>query len=409
MLGIRRKFIRIALLVLALAMVLVAATINAANWLSVRADLAETLEALSQGENRAPGFSPRGRRSRGLQNRMSESRYFTAVFSQDGGLRVMGGARQAEYSADELRDIALRALDTGKTGGFFEGWLFSVAERGNGAGSATFLNCETRLAAVRSLAVISGAACLGAILLAWLLVARFSSRAIRPMLENAAQQKRFITDAGHELKTPLTVISANMDVLALETGENEWIRSTQKQVSNLRGLVGELIYLSRLDEEGFALERRDVDLSAVLRDAAEPFAGMAEFAGKALELHVGEGLVVKGDEAALRRLISVLLDNAVKYAPEGDTIAVSLRGNGRKAALAVENGLAAPMDEDVLKHLFDRFYRADSSRSKESGGYGIGLSVARAVAEKHGGSVRARLTNVGRLRFVALLPLNGRR
>ena len=409
---IRHRFIRIALLVLALAMVLVAVTINAANWISVRAELSETLEALSQsqaeGRQGAGGFGMRGMRSRGLRNRMSESQFFTVVQDGDGEVWVRGNSRQSEYTTEELSALARRALQSGRAGGFAEDWLFSVTDAGDGTRGAIFLNCQTRLGAVRALALISGAACLGAILLAWLLVALFSRRAIRPLIENAAQQKRFITDAGHELKTPLTVISANMDVLALETGDNEWIRSTQKQVSNLRGLVGELIYLSRLDEEDYALARAEVDLPAVLRDEAEPFAAMAEFAGKSLAVTAEDGLRVTGDEAALRRLISVLLDNAVKYAPEGDAIAVSLRGNGRKAALAVENGLKAPMDEDTLKHLFDRFYRADASRSRESGGYGIGLSVARAVAERHGGSIRARQTEAGRLRFVALLPLGGK-
>ena len=409
MLGIRRKFIRIALLVLALAMVLVAVTINAANWVGVRAELTETLDALVQAGERPGGLGPRGRRSRGLQNRISESRYFSVTLDEAGNVRMNGNTRQSEYSGEELREIARRALAGGRAGGFFEKWLFRVEGTEDGLRSVVFLNCETRLAAVRALALISAAACLGAILLAWLLVSLFSSRAIRPMLENAVQQKQFITDAGHELKTPLTVISANMDVLALETGENEWIRSTQKQVANLRGLVGELIYLSRLDEEGYALARNDVNLAAVLREEAEPFAGMAEFAGKRLEISAEADLTLKGDEAALRRLISVLLDNAVKYAPEGDAIAVSLRSNGRKAALAVENGLTAPMEEDALKHLFDRFYRVDASRSKESGGYGIGLSVARAVAEKHGGSIRARLTDAGRLRIAAVLPMGGRR
>ena len=330
------------------------------------------------------------------------------IVTQDGELALGDTSRVTEYGSDELTDIARQALDGGRSDGYSDGYLFTVAEAQNGQKRAVFLNCETKLAALGKLALISLAACAGGILLAWALVAVFSRRAIQPMIDNAVRQKQFITDAGHELKTPLTVISANMDVLALEAGESEWIRSTQKQVSNMRGLVNELIYLSRLDEEDAALQYRTLDLSALVREAAEPFEGMAEFAGKTLTVDVGEAVKLQGDEAMLRRLVSVLCDNAVKYAPEGDAIAVAVKEDGRHVALTTENGLNAPLPREKLEHLFDRFYRADESRSKESGGYGIGLSVAQAIVEKHGGRILAKQTEAGRLRFTATLPINGR-
>jgi hypothetical protein len=152
----------------------------------------------------------------------------------------------------------------------------------------------------------------------------------------------------------------------------------------MRDLVGELIYLSRLDEEDANLQWTAFSLTQAVREAAEPFEGMAEFKGKALKCAVQEDVSMHGDESAIRRLVSVLLDNAVKYAPQDDVINLTLRADGRRAQLTVENGLSGPMDPEVLKHLFDRFYRADESRSRESGGYGIGLSVARAILEKHG-------------------------
>lgn len=405
---IRRRFIRIALSVLALAMVLVAVVINAANWIDVRGELTETLTTLAEnGGAIGRGFVGKGRRSRGLQNRLDESRFFSVIVQPNGEYALSDTTRETGYTAEELAQIASRALDSGRASGFLDSYMFIVQGQENGLRMAVFLNCETRLESVRRLAVISGAACAGAILLAWLLVALFSNRAIQPMIENVEQQKRFITDAGHELKTPLTVISANMDVLALETGENEWVRSTRKQVANLRGLVNELIYLSRLDEEDAGLQFAAFDLTEAVRAAAEPFESMAEFNGKQMALALDAGVRMRGDAGAIGRLVSVLCDNAVKYAPPGDSIALALRGDGRRATLTVENGLSEPLEPEALKHLFDRFYRADSSRSKESGGYGIGLSVARAVAEKHGGDIRAKQTGEGRLRFTVSLPLKG--
>ena len=277
--GIRRRFMRIAISVLALAMVLVAVIINGANWVNVRSELYETLGFLEemQAQKGAMGPGPRGdlptRRgnpSRHLRNMANESRFFSVTVGDDGSCALGDTTHVSEEDADSLVELATRALAGGRTSGFWGDYLFRVNGQ-SGERVALFLNCETKLTRVRLLALISAVACGGCVLLAWLLVGLFSSRAIRPLVESAIQQKQFITDAGHELKTPLTVISANMDVLTLETGENEWIRSTQKQVANLRGLVGELIYLSRLDEEDAKLQKTEVDLAKLVAESAEPF------------------------------------------------------------------------------------------------------------------------------------------
>ena len=409
--GIRRRFMRIAIGVLALAMVLVAVIINGANWVNVRSELYETLGFLEemQAQKVAMGPGPRGdlptRRgnpSRHLRNMANESRFFSVTVGDDGSCALGDTTHVSEEDADSLVELATGALAGGRTSGFWGDYLFRVNGQ-SGERVALFLNCETKLTRVRLLALISAVACAGCVLLAWLLVGLFSSRAIRPLVESAIQQKQFITDAGHELKTPLTVISANMDVLTLETGENEWIRSTQKQVANLRGLVGELIYLSRLDEEDAKLQKTEVDLSKLVAESAEPFVGMAEFAGKTLNVDVEDGVHMTGDGTMLGRLVSILCDNAVKYAPEGDTIAVILARSRKGIMLITDNAVLQPMSDETLRHLFDRFYRADASRSRESGGYGIGLSVARAIAEKHGGSIRVRQTPEGRVRFECML------
>lgn len=148
-----------------------------------------------------------------------------------------------------------------------------------------------------------------------------------------------------------------------------------------------------------------MDLSALIREETEAFQAMAEFTGKTLDAQVEEGICVSGDPSALRKLISQLCDNAMKYAPEGDTIRISLEKAGRTVRLTEENSLAAPLSDEALSHLFDRFYRPDASRCRESGGYGIGLSMVRAVAEKHGGRVWAERTPEGRILFQCELPL----
>lgn len=402
--GIRRKFILIALAVLSAAMIVLTAVINISNRIIVEGELRETLESLSEADDRGPQKkNKKGGRERRVQNAMYESRYFVVRLEGSEGYIITDSSRASGSTAEEQDEIVRAALASRADTGMAGSYLYQIRDEGRGR-TAVFLNCETKMDSLRRLLLISVIACAGGILVAWFLVFLFSKRAIQPLIRNAVLQKQFITDAGHELKTPLTVISANMDALETETEKNEWIDSTREQVSNMRGLVNDMIYLSRLDEDGAALEKESLDLSALLLEESDPFRGMAEFMGKTLEADAGSSLYVRGDRNALGRLVRQLCDNAVKYAPEGDEIRLRLVREGRELRLTEENGLAEPLSEENLSHLFDRFYRPDASRSRESGGYGIGLSMVRAIAEKHDGRIRAELTGNGRIRFVFTLP-----
>ena len=403
--GIRRQFIRIAVTVLSIAMILLAGIINVVNYVSVRSELLKTLENLSFREmDVQPGRKSPNRRQ---QNALDEARYFVALRNEAGEIFLLGRTRIQSGTSDELKEIAARALSSGKESGSAGNYLFMT--RGGMRGEMVLLlNVETKMDSVRRLLLVSALTCLGGILLAWLTMSLISSRAIQPMIQNVIRRKQFITDAGHELKTPLTVISANMDALSLTVQKNEWIEDTQKQVSNMRGLVNNLIYLSRMDEEGAHLQKEDLNFSELVTEQAESFQGMAEFMGKSFRLAVRRDIRLTGDRDALKRLISQLCENAVKYAPEEDTIELSLNQEGHTVRLVSENGLTEPLSPENLKHLFDRFYRPDLSRSRESGGYGIGLSMARAIMERHDGRIWAEQTDLGRIRFVCEFPVKKR-
>ena len=403
--GIRRQFIRIAVTVLSIAMILLAGIINVVNYVSVRSELLKTLENLSFREmDVQPGRKSPNRRQ---QNALDEARYFVALRNEAGEIFLLGRTRIQSGTSDELKEIAARALSSGKESGSAGNYLFMT--RGGMRGEMVLLlNVETKMDSVRRLLLVSALTCLGGILLAWLTMSLISSRAIQPMIQNVIRQKQFITDAGHELKTPLTVISANMDALSLTVQKNEWIEDTQKQVSNMRDLVNNLIYLSRMDEEGAHLQKEDLNFSELVTEQAESFQGMAEFMGKSFRLAVRRDIRLTGDRDALKRLISQLCENAVKYAPEEDTIELSLNQEGHTVRLVSENGLTEPLSPENLKHLFDRFYRPDLSRSRESGGYGIGLSMARAIMERHDGRIWAEQTDLGRIRFVCEFPVKKR-
>ena len=427
---LQRRFIRITVLTLTVAMVLVVAIVNIANLISVRSELAGTLSLLaesvspqgpeapmsegksasSEGKSTSPDgkttFSDRKNgpgsqlwqrerfndRNRHTRNMVSESSWFYAFTDPEGniGTPELVGTTESE----EALRLVQEALDSGRETGYIGDYLFLVEQGLHGGSRVTVLDCETRLSSVRTLALISGLACAGGILLALLVVSLSSRRAVQPTIRNMEQQKQFITNASHELKTPLTVISTNMELLNMESPDNPWVHSTQKQTAVLRRLVDELVYLSRMEEEHPALTMESLSPGALLEEAAEPFAAMAEYGGKEMQVTADRDLRITGDRASLQRLLSTLCDNAVKYTPEGGSIRAEVVSEGRSAVLRVANTVEQPLTGEQCAQLFNRFYRADPSRSKEKqNGFGIGLSIAAAIAEKHGGTIRAAMEN----------------
>lgn len=266
-----------------------------------------------------------------------------------------------------------------------------------------FVDRSENLYAARQLfltSVVIGAFALFAMfVLVWL----FSGRAVSPVAESVEKQKRFITDAGHELKTPLAVIRADIDVLELESGENEWTRSVKGQVARMAGLVADLLTISRMEEEGIKTVFSPQDFSAIVSSCRDTFLPVAEEKNLGLEADIEEQISVNGDGDSLMRLITLFTDNAVKYCAREGTVRIRLSREGKKAVFEICNPCET-MPEGDLERLFERFYRADKSRSRKSGGYGIGLSAAKAIAEAHGGTVRAERENGQTIRFRAEIP-----
>ena len=216
-----------------------------------------------------------------------------------------------------------------------------------------------------------------------------SGAVIRPMVESYSKQKRFITDASHEIKTPLAVIDAANEVQEIESGESEWTQSIHEQVARLTALTERLVFLARMDEGSAGFTMTSIDLSEAVDKAAAPFESVAVSRGKRLSTSITSGVRAHADAAAVAQVVELLLDNATRYASEGSVIELSLRafsrGQGKGAAELVVSNAVDELPEGDLDRLFDRFYRADVSRSSKTGGSGVGLSVVRAIAEAHGG------------------------
>ncbi len=214
-------------------------------------------------------------------------------------------------------------------------------------------------------------------------------------------QKEFITDAGHELKTPLTSISTSADVLKMENGDNEWVDNIQKQTVRMSKLVKNLVMLSRLDEGMPLPDKSDFSLSDAAWEAAEPFEMRAKAQGKSYSQNIAPDLNMTGDMAAVQQLISILLDNAFKYSDDGGEIRLSVCAQHKNKVIEVYN-TCPPDSLGDIDRFFDRFYRADKSRAYD-GGTGIGLAIARAIVQALGGSINAETSDGKSIVFRAVI------
>lgn len=232
-----------------------------------------------------------------------------------------------------------------------------------------------------------------------------SGLAVRPVERAWNEQQRFVSDASHELKTPLTVILSSSDLLAQEespTKRAQYLDNIRAESQRMRRLVEGMLTLARGDSGRAKTPMEPVALSELANETAMSFEPVAFEAGHPLEYELAENLTVRGRADELRQVLAILLDNAVKYAPAGTPVRLTLRESGRDAALEVENP-GDPIPPEQLAHLFDRFYRADASRSDHEG-FGLGLSIAQSIVTAHRGTIRCRSDAQGTC-FTVTLPL----
>jgi len=403
---LRRQFIVIAMLSVTLVVFLMAVSINAFNYLSTDKALSDTLLMIQENRGMIPQF-PGGRPEKPPKGQFSpetpySTRYFVLYFSGDGTLDMADMkhiAAVTEEDADRFLSVALRC---GEGMGYTGHYKYYVVRVGESRYMAVFLDCQRELRSLRTFGLISLLVAAACVALVYILIWLFSKRAIEPTVKSMEKQKQFITDASHELKTPLTVIATSLKVLEMEVGRQKWIDKARAQTEKMARLVNDLVTLARLDEEKPPLRFVSFDVSGVVAETAESFRDFAAAGGHTLEVDVAPGLSFRGDEYAIRQLVSILLDNAVKYADSGGCIRLSLERAKRGVVLKTSNPCAG-LDEKELDKLFDRFYRPDRSRSKQTGGFGVGLSIARSIVEAHQGAIRAECPEEGLVQFAAVL------
>ena len=430
---LRKKFLLAAMTAVFLVLFILIGAMNVLNYRSLVAEADGTLDILSSNkgffprqmfrEQDRPGFggepgdaagepSPpqdEGRREQGDFRRGDgelayQSRYCTVWFDSDGNVTAVNLDNLASLTEDEASSLGTEIYKTGKLKGFSGEYRYRRTLC-DGETMLLLLNCGRELSTFRSFLYASVGISLGGFIAVFLLLLLFSGRIVSPIAESYEKQKRFITDAGHELKTPITIIRADADVLESELGEeNEWIEDIRKQTHRLGDLTEELIYLSKMEEGNSALQLQELSLSELTEETARSFQSIARSHDKSFSCSIAQDVSVNGDEKALAKLVSILLDNAMKYSPEGASVALRLERQGRCARLCVKND-AQDIEKGSADRLFERFARADSSRNSQSGGFGLGLAIAKAVAETHRGRIHAESEDGRSLTVTVELPL----
>ena len=285
----------------------------------------------------------------------------------------------------DVEDYTDKVLKRGKERGWIGDYRYRIMDTENGT-TVVFVNGNTYNNTSNRLLFTALLVLLGSASLILILTIVVSKRAVRPVAESYEKQRQFITDANHELKTPLTLILSNLDIVESELGKNEWLDDIRSEGERMGLLINQLVTLSRMDESTDSVMREEFNLSSAVADTVSEFESLAEERGHTLTSSISPSVYYYGDESLIRRLTAILLDNAIKYCDAGGNIQLSLTCR-RHPVLTVENTYQ-DVDKLELNRLFDRFYRADKARTF-LGSFGIGLSIAQSIVKSHKGNIVA--------------------
>ncbi|MBQ2668578.1 MAG: HAMP domain-containing histidine kinase [Clostridia bacterium] len=329
------------------------------------------------------------------------TRFFT-VWTDDSNTVLRTDVKQiSSVEKEEAEQYAAKALRSGTERGWISDYRYKVCVTERGDKSVVFVNGEMNRNTTFRLLYLVCTVMVGSLLIILLLILLISKYAVIPVAESYEKQKQFVTDANLELKTPLTLILSNVDIVEGEIGRNEWLEDIRIEGNRMSVLINQLVALSRMDEDAGNLSAAEFDLSGTVSDTVSEFEGFVVRNDKRITVSIEPLISYIGDENLIRKLVSILMDNAIKYCDQEGQIDVTVFTKGNHPVLLVENTYR-DVAKVELDRLFDRFYRADKARTY-TGSFGIGLSIAKGIAKKHKGDIIAYKKDSTHIGFKVIL------
>lgn len=353
-------------------------------------------DLLEEGDNRYPLLGSALSRETPF-----ETRYFTVTLDEEGDVITSNTTKIVSVNNVVAEIYAASLFEQEKFNGGIDYYRFGTVMLEDGNILYVFVDYAKQLTVVDSFlksSIIFGVVGLFAV---YGLMTLLSKIVVKPVEESYTKQKSFITNASHDIKTPLTIISADTELVEMENGESQWTNDIKDQVKRLTSLTNKLVFLSKMEEEDFSLDLMEVDISSLLHEVVLHYEPLIAASNKKIEIDIADDIIIKANEDKFNQMMYLLFDNAIKYSSENATIKLGLKLNNKQVELTMENDVDF-IEEGNHDELFDRFYRLDSSRNSTTGGHGIGLSVVKAIALSHKAKISCKSENTQSIKFTII-------
>lgn len=399
---LQKKFILIAMISIILVTGSIFGVIIIENYTRTNRQIDGLLNLISDNDGKIPEYKPRDDELADVITMETQfsTRYFIIRLDNNKNIIETNMQHIAAVNQEKAEKMLQEVLLRQEERGYYENYKYQITSKSNEQ-LIVFLDCTVQLNNIKSMIKQSTIILAVGLVVVFILVSVLSKKALTPIIENIEKQKQFITNAGHELKTPVAVIMANADVLEMTSKENaEWIRSIKNQAIRLDTLIKSLLSLANIEENKININYTYFSITKIIKEEMQEFKAIAK--NKQIIYNKNQDIQIYADLNSIKQLITILLDNALKYTPENGKIEIKTEKQGKGTKIQFANTCENPQQINTKK-IFDRFYRDDKSRSKSKEGYGIGLSIAKSIVESHKGKISAEITKDGKICFTIII------
>ncbi len=399
---LQKKFIIISMLAIILVTGSIFGIIIIENYTRTNREVDGILNLISENDGKIPEYKPRNDELADVitQETQFSTRYFIIRINNQKEIIETNMQHIASVEQEQAEEILKEVLEKEEETGYYNNYRYKIISNENNK-TIIFLDCTMQLNNLRKLISQSIIIIAVSLIVVFILVSVLSKKALTPIIENIERQKQFITNAGHELKTPVAVIMANADVMEMTSTENiEWIKSIKKQALRLDGLIKSLLNLANIEENKLKTNYTQFSITELIKEQIEDFKAITK--DRNIIYENKDDISIYADINRIKELITILLDNALKYTQENGKIEIKVEKQGKNVKIQFAN-TCENIKNINTKKIFDRFYRVDKSRSKSKEGYGIGLSIAKSIVESHKGKITTEINKENMICFTIII------